>query len=174
VADAREDLQRIARLVEANRERMESLEQQMGRLESVRMDQMSALSALEAIPDEGKRGSMVPLGAGVQIITDIPADAGAVVDIGSGIQAERTREEAKAILATRNQELGALMDRMRSEFDELEAKTIQLATEFNEKIAAEEGAPQPPPAEAQEAEAEKPATAKKPRRRRGTDLTLDD
>jgi prefoldin subunit 5 len=110
----------------------------------------------------------------VQIITDIPADAGAVVDIGSGIQAERTREEAKAILATRNQELGALMDRMRSEFDDIEAKTIQLATEFNEKIAADEGAPQPLPAETQEAEAEKPATAKKPRRRRGTDLTLDD
>ena len=174
MADAREDLQRIARLVEANRERMESLEQQMRRLESVRMDQMSALSALEAIPDEGKRGSMVPLGAGVQIITDIPADAGAVVDIGSGIQAERTREEAKAILATRNQELGALMDRMRSEFDELEATTIQLATEFNEKIAVVEGDTQPPPAEAQEAEEEKPATAKKPRRRRGTDLTLDD
>ena len=174
MADARDDLQRIARLVEANRDRMESLEQQMRRLESVRMDQMNALSALEAIPDEGKRGSMVPLGAGVQIITDIPADAGAVVDIGSGIQAERTREEAKAILATRNQELGALMDRMRSEFDELEAKTIQLATEFNEKIAAEEGAPQPPPAETQEAEAEKPGPAKKPRRRRGTDLTLDD
>ncbi len=174
MADAREDLQRIARLVEANRERMESLEQQMGRLESVRMDQMSALSALEAIPDEGKRGSMVPLGAGVQIITDIPADAGAVVDIGSGIQAERTREEAKAILATRNKELESLMDRMRSEFDELEAKTIQLATEFNEKIAAVEGAPQPPPAEAQETAEERPATAKKPRRRRGTDLTLDD
>ena len=66
------------------------------------------------------------------------------------------------------------MDRMRSEFDELEATTIQLATEFNEKIAAVEGDPQPPPAEAQEAEEEKPATAKKPRRRRGTDLTLDD
>jgi len=174
MADARDDLQRIARLVEANRDRMESLEQQMRRLESVRMDQMNALSALEAIPDEGKRGSMVPLGAGVQIITDIPADAGAVVDIGSGIQAERTREEAKAILATRNQELGSLMDRMRSEFDELEATTIQLATEFNEKIAVVEGDPQPPPAEAQEAEEEKPATAKKPRRRRGTDLTLDD
>ena len=96
------------------------------------------------------------------------------MDIGSGIQAERTRDEAKEILATRNRELESLMDRMRSEFDELEAKTIQLATEFNEKIAAVEGAPQPPPAEDHEAVEERPAAAKKARRRRGTDLTLDD
>ena len=64
MADAREDLQRIAMLVETNRERMESLEQQMRRLESVRMEQMSALSTLESIPEEGTEGSMVPLGAG--------------------------------------------------------------------------------------------------------------
>ena len=171
---AREDLQRIAMLVETNRERMESLEQQMGRLESVRMDQMSALNALESIPEEGTKGSMVPLGAGVQIATDIPADAGAVVDIGSGIQVERTREEAKAILTKRNEELEALMGRMRAEFDDIEAKTIALANEFNEKIAAVEGAAPEPPAGAQEPEPEQKDTPKKARRRRGTDLTLDD
>jgi prefoldin alpha subunit len=174
VDGAREDLQRIAMLVETNRERMESLEQQMGRLESVRMDQMSALNALESIPEEGTKGSMVPLGAGVQIATDIPADAGAVVDIGSGIQVERTREEAKAILAKRNEELEALMGRMRAEFDDIEAKTIALANEFNEKIAAVEGVAPEPPAGAQEPEPEQKDTPKKARRRRGTDLTLDD
>ena len=63
MADAREDLQRIAMLVETNRERMESLEQQMRRLESVRMEQMSALSTLESIPEEGTEGSKVPQGA---------------------------------------------------------------------------------------------------------------
>ena len=173
MADAREDLQRIAMLVETNRERMESLEQQMRRLESVRMEQMSALSTLESIPEEGTEGSMVPLGAGVQIATDIPAGAGAVVDIGSGIQVERTREEAKDILTKRNEELEALMDRMRSEFDEIEAKTIQLANEFNEKIAIE-GDPSLPTPEPQAAEPEPQSTPKKARRRRGTDLTLDD
>ena len=137
------------------------------------MEQMSALSALESIPEEGTEGSMVPLGAGVQIATDIPAGAGAVVDIGSGIQVERTREEAKDILTKRNQELEALMDRMRSEFDEIEAKTIQLANEFNEKIAIE-GDPSLPTPEPQAADPEPQSTPKKARRRRGTDLTLDD
>tara|TARA_Y100001970_G_scaffold277860_1_gene382721 strand:+ start:1144 stop:1662 length:519 start_codon:yes stop_codon:yes gene_type:complete len=172
VADARDDLQRIARLVEANRERMESLEQQMRRLESVRMDQMSALNTLESIPEEGTKGSMVPLGAGVQIATDIPPGAGAVVDIGSGIQVERTREEAKDILTKRNEELEALMERMRAEFDDIETKTIGLANEFNEKIAVVEGVEPEPPDQSSESEPKDPP--KKARRRRGTDLTLDD
>ncbi|MCH1591698.1 MAG: hypothetical protein L7R66_01760, partial [Candidatus Thalassarchaeaceae archaeon] len=90
----KDELQRIARLVDANRERMEALEAQLRRLETVRMEQVNALNALESIPETGSKGAMVPLGAGVQIITDIPEEYGAVVDIGSGIQAERTRAQA--------------------------------------------------------------------------------
>ena len=139
MTDPKEELQRIARLVEANRERMEALEAQLRRLESVRMEQLNALKALESIPEGGSKGAMVPLGAGVQIITDIPSDYGAVVDIGSGIQAEKTRAEASEILSTRNKELSDLTERMKSEFDQLEANTIELANDFNEKMAKVEG-----------------------------------
>ena len=84
MTDPKDELQRLARLVDANRERMEALEAQLRRLESVRMEQINALKALESIPETGTKGAMVPLGAGVQIIADIPSDYGAVVDIGSG------------------------------------------------------------------------------------------
>ena len=172
MTDPKEELQRIARLVEANRERMEALEAQLRRLESVRMEQMNALKALESIPEEGSKGAMVPLGAGVQIITDIPADYGAVVDIGSGIQAEKTRAEASEILSTRNKELSDLTERMKSEFDQLEANTLELANDFNEKMAKiEESSESTPPTPIDTQEA--PAT-RKARRRRGTELTLDD
>ena len=136
MSDPKEELQRIARLVEANRERMEALEAQLRRLEAVRMEQVNALKALESIPEAGTKGAMVPLGAGVQIITDIPSDYGAVVDIGSGIQAERTRAEAAEILSTRNNELTDLTERMKTEFDQLEESTMALAGEFNEKMTA--------------------------------------
>ena len=53
MTDPKEELQRIARLVEANRERMEALEAQLRRLEAVRMEQVNALRALESIPEEG-------------------------------------------------------------------------------------------------------------------------
>ena len=171
MTDPKEELQRIARLVEVNRERMEALEAQLRRLEAVRMEQVNALRALESIPEDGTKGAMVPLGAGVQIIADIPSDYGAVVDIGSGIQAERTRSEAAEILSTRNNELTDLTEKMKAEFDQLEESTMVLATEFNEKMTAIESD--------DESKALKPATIeeepkRKTRRRRGTELTLDD
>ena len=172
MTDPKEELQRIARLVEANRERMEALEAQLRRLESVRMEQLNALKALESIPEGGSKGAMVPLGAGVQIITDIPSDYGAVVDIGSGIQAEKTREEASEILTTRNKELSDLTERMRSEFDQLEANTIELANDFNEKMAKAEGSEEKQPQPVSEVQEDLPR--RKSRRRRGTELTLDD
>ena len=171
MTEPKEELQRIARLVEANRERMEALEAQLRRLEAVRMEQVNALKALESIPEAGTKGAMVPLGAGVQIITDIPSDYGAVVDIGSGIQAERTRAEAAEILSTRNNELTDLTERMKTEFDQLEESTMALAAEFNEKMTAIESVDEPK-APATSSTDDEPK--RKTRRRRGTELTLDD
>ena len=171
MSDPKEELQRIARLVEANRERMEALEAQLRRLEVVRMEQVNALKALESIPEKGSKGAMVPLGAGVQIITDIPADYGAVVDIGSGIQAERTRAEASEILSTRNNELTDLTERMKTEFDQLEESTMALAAEFNEKMTAIESVDEPKAPVTGSTDDE---PKRKTRRRRGTELTLDD
>ena len=171
MTDPKEELQRIARLVEANRERMEALEAQLRRLEAVRMEQVNALRALESIPEEGTTGAMVPLGAGVQIIADIPSDYGAVVDIGSGIQAERTRTEASKILSTRNNELTDLTERMKAEFDQLEESTMVLAAEFNEKMTAIESVDEPKAPVTSSTDDE---PKRKPRRRRGTALTLDD
>ena len=171
MTDPKVELQRIARLVEANRERMEALEAQLRRLEAVRMEQVNALKALESIPEDGTKGAMVPLGAGVQIIADIPSDYGAVVDIGSGIQAERSRSEAAEILSTRNNELTELTERMKAEFDQLEESTMVLATEFNEKMTAIELGDELKAPELATTEEE---PKRKTRRRRGTELTLDD
>jgi prefoldin alpha subunit len=164
----REELQRIAQQVEANRERMQAIEQQVRQLESIRIEQMQAIEALLAIPDEGAEGAMIPLGSGVQIIADIPPEGGAVVDIGSRVQAERTRGEAAEILTKRSEELITIIERMKTEFDELEQSTIALAQKFNESV--EELEP--------ETVIEEPAASAPPprraRRKRGTDLTLDD
>ena len=122
----REELQRIAQLVEVNRERMQAIEQQVRQLESIRVEQMQAIEALLAIPDEGAERAMIPLGSGVQIIADIPPEGGAVVDIGSRVQAERTRGEAAEILTKRSEELITIIERMKIEFDELEQSTICL------------------------------------------------
>ena len=168
MADNREELQRIAQLVEANRERMQAIEQQVRQLESIRIEQMQAIEALLAIPKEGAEGAMIPLGSGVQIVADIPPEGGAVVDIGSRVQAERTRGEAAEILSKRSEELVTIIERMKMEFDELEQTTINLAQKFNESVEGLE------PEEITEEPAPSAPAPRRAKRKRGTDLTLDD
>ncbi|MEE2606661.1 MAG: prefoldin subunit alpha [Candidatus Thermoplasmatota archaeon] len=170
MAADREELQRIAQMVEVNRERMQAIEQQLGQLESIHVEQIQAIEALQAIPEEGAQGAMIPLGSGVQIIADIPSGGGAVVDIGSRVQAERTREEAADILSKRSEELAAIIERMKAELNELEQTTVGLAQKFNENVEGMQpetitDAPEP---------TTPPPTPRRSKRKRGTDLTLDD
>ena len=168
----RTELQRIARLVEVNRERLQALEQQLRNLEGIKAEQEHALEALLSISQDGANGAMIPLGAGVQLVADIPPDGGAVIDIGSRIQAEKTREEAAQILRKRNEELNDIMESLRKEYEELEKHVVELATKFNDAV---EGAR--PPSEEAPSEKQQSTDApvkRKPRSKRGTELTLDD
>lgn len=167
----RAELQRIADLVETNRERLQNIESQVVRLEEVRQEQARAIMALKAIPESGANDAMIPLGGGVQIIADIPSEGGAVIDIGSGIQAEKTREEALELLSSRNEELIRLMDSLKSEFDDTEKLVIELASQFNEgidELQAEES--ESIDSTTQESE----NRPRRRRRKRGTEFTLDD
>jgi prefoldin alpha subunit len=170
----RDELQHIAQLVEANREQMQAIERQIHQLEAIRIEQIQAIEALLAIPEDGVEGAMIPLGSGVQIVADIAADAGAVIDIGSRVQAERTREEAAKTLGKRSEELVAIIERMKSEFDDLENSTVALAQKFNESI--EEIQSEAPENEepVRKATGGTGSAARGRKRKRGTDLTLDD
>ena len=167
----RAELQRIADLVETNRERLQNIESQVVRLEEVRQEQARAIMALKAIPESGANDAMIPLGGGVQIIADIPSEGGAVIDIGSGIQAEKTREEALELLSSRNEELIRLMDSLNSAFDDTEKLVIELASQFNEGIEELQGE------ESESTDSTTQESENRPRRRRrkrGTEFTLDD
>ena len=170
----RDELQQIAQLVEANRERMQAIEQQIQQLEAIRIEQIQAIEALLAIPEDGAVGAMIPLGSGVQIVPDIPADAGAVIDIGSRVQAERTRDEAAEILGKRSEEIVAIIERMKSEFDDLENSTVGLAQKFNEGVESMQSETPQNEEPVRTASGGSGSSARRRKRKRGTDLTLDD
>ena len=170
----RDELQQIAQLVEANRERMQAIEQQIHQLEAIRIEQIQAIEALLAIPEDGAVGAMIPLGSGVQIVTDIPADAGAVIDIGSRVQAERTRDEAAEILGKRSEEIVAIIERMKSEFDDLENSTVGLAQKFNEGVESMQSDTPQNEEPVRTASGGSGSSARRRKRKPGTDLTLDD
>ena len=167
----RQELQRLAQLVEVNRERLQALDQQIRNLEGIRIEQEHAIESLQAISEEGAKGVMVPLGAGVQLVADIPPNAGAVVDVGSRVQAEKTRMEATDMLRKRNEELRLIMESIKKDYEELEDHVVELANRFNEAVGVLQN---------EEEKEEQPLAAmqvkqkRKPRRKRGTELTLDD
>ncbi len=168
----RAELQRLAQLVEVNRERLQALEQQIRNLEGIKIEQEHAMDALRSISDEGARGAMVPLGAGVQIVADIPADAGAVVDIGSRVQAEKTRPEALEILRNRNDELNEIIVSISKEHDDLENHVISLASRFNDIANGIQHSENESQQEDEQVQDSQPK--RRTRRKRGTELNLDD
>tara|TARA_B100001250_G_scaffold153937_2_gene132311 strand:+ start:7435 stop:7959 length:525 start_codon:yes stop_codon:yes gene_type:complete len=167
------ELQKIAQQVEISRERLQAMEQQISRLEEVKSEQNQALQSLEMIPLEGAKDIMIPLGSGVQILANIPKNTGAVIDIGSRVQAEKTREEAIMILQKRNDELNGIIDKLKSEFNVLEQYIVSLAHQFTTGVENIQEDKEKTKQDDIQEDKEKIKTPRK-RRKRGTELTLDD
>ena len=53
------ELQKIAQQVEISRERLQAMEQQIKRLEEVKLEQNQALQTLNTIPKDGAEGVMI-------------------------------------------------------------------------------------------------------------------
>jgi prefoldin alpha subunit len=168
------ELQKIAQQVEISRERLQAMEQQIKRLEDVKLEQNQALHTLKTIPKNGAKGIMIPLGSGVQILADIPEDANVVVDIGSRVQAEKTREDGINILKKRNEELTGIIDKLKNEFNVLEQYIVSLAHQFTAGVEnIEKDTTESIEKELPDDNKENIRFSKR-RRKRGTELTLDD
>ena len=132
---------------------------------------LMALKGLEAGPDAK---TMVPLGAGVQLVVERSPSSGVVIDLGSGIQAERPLEEAIPMVEKRLEDIETLLSTLSEQFDSSEESVKEIVDQFNTLLsdlqaeAASEGTA--------EAEQESSSTEPTKRRRRsiGGDLTLDD
>jgi prefoldin alpha subunit len=180
----REELQRIARMVDIHRQKMERIEEQLTRLESIHLEQGQVVRAMREIPEGGMIGAMIPLGSGVQLMVDIPKDSGAVVDIGTAVQAEMTRGQAADLIEERQTEINTLIESLKKEFDSAELTVRELAETFNQGVAAmeektppEQEAPTTPPSQEKVSTEVDEETTERPRRRRrgiGSELTLDD
>ena len=160
-----QELQRIAQLVEMNRQKMARIEEQITKLSEIRMEQLGVIAALKTL--DTQQSTMIPLGGGVQLPITPKADT-VVIDIGSGVQAEKPRAEAITILESRLEEVEDVMGTLQNEFTETETVVTELANTFSEAAATIRAE--------QEAEAEEAPTQTKPSRRRkhGTELTVDD
>ena len=159
-------MQRIARLVELNRQKMARIEEQISKLTEIRLEQVGVIAALNSLSDEKR--TMIPLGAGVQLPAKQETNT-VVVDIGSGIQADRPRPEAIEILEKRMSELDEVLQILQNEAGETEKTITELAAVFSDAAAAMQTI------DTSEEEPVVTESKPKPRRRRSSgELTLDD
>ena len=162
-----QELQRIAQLVEMNRQKMARIEEQVTRLSEIRLEQLGVIASLKTLATQ--QPTMIPLGAGVQLPAT-PTGETVVIDIGSGVQAEKPRVEAIEILESRLQEVDEVMTTLQNEFAETEKIVAELATTFSD---AAKQLQQQSTDEAIDDQESSPPT-KRRRRKHGTELTLDD
>ena len=161
-----QELQRIAQLVEMNRQKMGRIEEQVNKLSEIRLEQLGVIAALKTL--DSNQSTMIPLGGGVQLPASPKGDT-VVIDIGSGVQAEKPRSEAITILESRLEEVEEVLTTLQNEFAETETIVTELAATFTE------AAKQFQPADEDESEStEAPQKSTRRRRKHGTELTLDD
>lgn len=137
-----EELKNMARLIDLNRQRLEQLQDQVSRLEMVQAEAADVETSLTEIslivseekstPSEKKQNKvMIPIGSGVHIPTTVEANTTSVIDIGSGIFAEKNPDEAAVIIRTRITELGKIITELNNEVETITAKITEMSTEFN-------------------------------------------
>ncbi len=165
------ELQRMARLVDINRQHLEEINQQIESIEAVQLEHADAKKALEELA-KGSSGH-IPLGAGVMI--PIPKDITTIVDLGTGIFGERKPEEAAKLVQKRLDDLTKLKSQFEADSAMITQRIEELATSF-EKAAKEMTENSKTPDKA--TDNEKEVAEEKPTRRRrkgfGGELTLDD
>jgi prefoldin alpha subunit len=175
MSDAAE-LQRIARLIEMYRQQLSALGEQIERLNEAIIEHQEVIRALESLENNVSPKMMIPLGSGTQLLVDKMNNPSVVIDIGSGIQSERTVVEAVEILNKRISDIQELVTTLQSEFDETEAKVKNMATQFSadaEELQVEDES-EPEVEEDSVPTEQKKSSQKRRRRNVSGELTLDD
>jgi prefoldin alpha subunit len=123
-------------MVELNRQKIERLTLQTEKLGKISIEHQSVIEALSALEQKGTRQTLIPFGAGVQVEAEIDVEAGAIVDIGSGVQATRPMNEVSGLLLVRKEEIDALIAAMDEEKQESEDLVGALISQY-EQMAKE-------------------------------------
>jgi len=163
----RDEIKKISQMRELNQQKTLQIEEQISKLDQVVLEHETVFRSISQLlkTNNGTDG-MIPIGAGVQIpIKYVDVDS-AIIDLGSGIHAERSLEDTIQLLDKRIEELKTLIEQLVLEH-ETTTKTIkEIDANLNHAIKNIEQTNSNPVKE------NKPK--RKQRRRYGGELTLDD
>ena len=183
-SEPRAELQRLARIVERSRQRLEELDRRKQSVLEVVEDHRRTGAVLTSLIESAEAGTAsghVGIGAGVSLpLAPSDAEGRSIVDLGSGVYGEQTWSGALEVTLQRQKDLQSIVDELEGRMSELEEEIAQNAVAFNtmaERIEADAKAEAPAPSPAEDAPGQPEPTAPRPaprRRRFGSELTLDD
>jgi len=173
--EADDEIRRLARLVEMNRDQLLQLDEQQQKVATVRNEHRDVIQSLNDLEGGVEGHFMTPLGAGVALKHTGSGEMPVIVDVGSNIHIETPPDIAAELLITRTEQLDDLIQRIEAEKAASNTAIQQYAQRF-EMLAQQRGDdPLPlPQSEESPSEDESSTQARTTRRSPGGGLTLDD
>lgn len=164
----RDELKNISQMRDLNHQKISQIEEQISKLDQVIQEHDTVCRSLNQLINIEDNDGMVPIGAGVQIPIKYTNVQSTIIDIGSGIHAERSLTDTLELLEKRTNELKELIDQLVEEHSTTTSTIRDLNNRLEEAVKHGEIKIE------KEDKSKKEKPTKKRRRRYGGELTLDD
>ncbi|MFA6048506.1 MAG: prefoldin subunit alpha [Candidatus Micrarchaeia archaeon] len=122
------DASRIAYELQYYQSQAQEMEKQLSQVGALLQENEASLAALDAIIASGNAETLSPIGTGVFVKMKISDSKKFLVDIGGRIIAEKTAEEARAVLEARKKNAEGMMQKLEKNFEEIARRMQALSS----------------------------------------------
>ena len=137
-----EDKQRLEALVnELNtyQEQAEVLQQQIDTLNATITELSVAMDTLSTVKGQGNNETLVPIGAGSFLITELKNTDEVIIGLGAGVAVKKKIDDAKDTITEQRTELEELRDKMSGDLQKITEYIMKRSPEAEELMQKVEG-----------------------------------
>jgi prefoldin alpha subunit len=135
----RQRLQNIINELNMYKAQADALNQQIETLKATISELSLAEETLDSIKGKKQMESLVPIGAGSFLISEIKNTEEVIVGLGAGAAAKKKIEDAYESIGEQKKELETLMDKMMKDLQKISEIIVQKSPEAEELIQKLEG-----------------------------------
>ena len=137
-----EDKQRLESLVNelnAYQQQAEVLQQQIETLNTTITELSVAMDTLDTIKGEDNKETLVPIGAGSFLITELKNTEEVIIGLGAGVAVKKKIDDAKVTIAEQRTEIEELREKMSADLRKITEYIMQRSPEAEELMQKVEG-----------------------------------